>query len=315
MIPVILERMSAYISFLSLFFATLLYWGGSTTCESGREELYGLGRRGVVIAFACVTGSLLNRWLYTGHLPFSDLYESSMLLSWSLCLIHMTIIRGRNDWLGTITAPGAMLTYGFATASAPGDVSRPAVLVPALHSHWLMMHVSTMMLSYATLLCGSLLAMAFLAVATGDTGTTATQNFAAHNIAAGAAKGHGGDEGSRNIRTSIFTDHRGSQLSQRLDHWSYRTISLGFLFLTLGILSGAVWANEAWGYYWNWDPKETWALITWLTFAIYLHIRITGGRRGTEPAIVASLGFFIIWICYLGVNLLGGGLHSYGWLI
>nr|YP_009589721.1 cytochrome c heme attachment protein [Selaginella remotifolia]QBL76304.1 cytochrome c heme attachment protein [Selaginella remotifolia] len=313
--PVIPERMSAHIPPLSLFPATPPYRGGSTTCESGREELYGPGRRGVVIALARVTGSLPNRWLYTGHPPPSDLYESSMLPPWSPCLTHTTIIRGRNDWLGTITAPGAMPTYGSATASAPGDVSRPAVSVPASHSHWSMMHVSTMMPSHATLPRGSLLAMAFPAVATGDTGTTATQNFAAHNIAAGAAKGHGGDEGSRNIRTSIFTDHRGSQLPQRLDHRSYRTISLGFLLSTLGILPGAVWANEAWGYHWNWDPKETRAPITWLTLAIHPHTRTTGGRRGTEPAIVAPLGFPTTRIRHSGVNPLGGGPHSYGWLI
>jgi cytochrome c-type biogenesis protein CcsB len=104
-------------------------------------------------------------------------------------------------------------------------------------------------------------------------------------------------------------------LTQQLDHWSYRIIGLGFPLLTIGILSGAVWANEAWGSYWSWDPKETWALITWLIFAIYLHTRMNRGWQGRKSAIVASLGFLIIWICYLGVNLLGRGLHSYGWLI
>lgn len=99
-----------------------------------------------------------------------------------------------------------------------------------------------------------------------------------------------------------------------LDNISYRTIGIGFCFLTLGILSGAVWANETWGNYWSWDPKETWALITWLTFATYLHSRLVGGWAGSKPAWIASFGFFIVWICYLGVNLLGQGLHSYGFL-
>nr|YP_009258616.1 heme attachment to plastid cytochrome c [Cosmarium botrytis]ANI25560.1 heme attachment to plastid cytochrome c [Cosmarium botrytis] len=103
-------------------------------------------------------------------------------------------------------------------------------------------------------------------------------------------------------------------LVNQIDYWSYRIIGIGFPLLTLGILSGAVWANEAWGSYWNWDPKETWALITWVIFAIYLHIRITKGWNGTKPALVAFLGFFVVWMCYLGVNLLGKGLHSYGWL-
>nr|YP_009556548.1 cytochrome c heme attachment protein [Rhabdodendron amazonicum]QBC72554.1 cytochrome c heme attachment protein [Rhabdodendron amazonicum] len=103
-----------------------------------------------------------------------------------------------------------------------------------------------------------------------------------------------------------------SQFIQQLDLWSYRFISLGFIFLTMGILSGAVWANEAWGSYWNWDPKETWAFITWTIFAIYLHIRTNKNLQGVNSAIVASIGFLFIWICYFGVNLLGIGLHSYG---
>jgi len=103
------------------------------------------------------------------------------------------------------------------------------------------------------------------------------------------------------------------QLAKRLDQLSYRILGIGFPLLTIGILSGAVWANEAWGSYWSWDPKETWALLTWLVFAIYLHTRLNNGWKGEKPAMIASFGFLIVWICYLGVNLLGEGLHSYGW--
>nr|YP_010276952.1 heme attachment to plastid cytochrome c [Thalassionema bacillare]UHY40475.1 heme attachment to plastid cytochrome c [Thalassionema bacillare]UHY40862.1 heme attachment to plastid cytochrome c [Thalassionema bacillare]UHY41120.1 heme attachment to plastid cytochrome c [Thalassionema bacillare] len=102
-------------------------------------------------------------------------------------------------------------------------------------------------------------------------------------------------------------------LLENLDNWSYRILGLGFPFLTIGIISGGVWANEAWGSYWSWDPKETWALITWIIFATYLHARITKGWKGRKTAILGGLGFFVIWICYLGVNFLGKGLHSYGW--
>lgn len=102
-------------------------------------------------------------------------------------------------------------------------------------------------------------------------------------------------------------------LAEKLDNYSYRVLALGFPLLTVGILSGAVWANQAWGSYWSWDPKESWALITWLVFAIYLHARITKGWSGERPAFIASLGFFVVWFCYLGVNVLGAGLHSYGW--
>jgi cytochrome c-type biogenesis protein CcsB len=104
-------------------------------------------------------------------------------------------------------------------------------------------------------------------------------------------------------------------LADSLDNISYRIIGLGFPLLTIGIIAGAVWANEAWGSYWSWDPKETWALITWLVFAAYLHARITRGWQGRRPAILAATGFMMVWICYLGVNLLGKGLHSYGWFL
>lgn len=116
------------------------------------------------------------------------------------------------------------------------------------------------------------------------------------------------------LLNALYLQKYKTVLVNQIDYWSYRIIGIGFPLLTLGILSGAVWANEAWGSYWNWDPKETWALITWVIFAIYLHIRITKGWNGTKPALVAFLGFFVVWMCYLGVNLLGKGLHSYGWL-
>ena len=106
-----------------------------------------------------------------------------------------------------------------------------------------------------------------------------------------------------------------NKLSLILDNLSYRILGIGFPFLTIGILSGAVWANEAWGSYWSWDPKETWAFLTWLVFAIYLHTRLTKGWQGQKPAIIASFGFVTVWVCYLGVNLIGEGLHSYGWVL
>lgn len=124
------------------------------------------------------------------------------------------------------------------------------------------------------------------------------------------------EKGSILKKTSLlsFKNFYKYQLIQHLDSWSYRVISLGFTFLTIGILSGAVWANEAWGSYWNWDPKETWAFITWTIFAIYLHTRKNSKLQDqvTNSAFVASIGFLLIWICYFGINLLGIGFHSYG---
>jgi cytochrome c-type biogenesis protein CcsB len=158
-------------------------------------------------------------------------------------------------------------------------------LVPSLQSNWLMMHVSMMMFSYSILILGSLLSILMLVLIK-----------------------------TKNNNSSLNSLVTNKNLLINLDNWSYRTIGLGFPLLTIGIISGAVWANEAWGSYWSWDPKETWALITWLIFAAYIHARLSKGWSGEKVAILGSCGFFVVWICYLGTNFLGQGLHSYGFL-
>lgn len=208
-----------------------------------------------------------------------------------------------------------MFTQGFATSGLLNEMHQSAILVPALQSHWLMMHVSMMVLGYAALLCGSLLSLALLIITFrkfirifSKSNNLLTESFSFGEIQ------YVNERNNVLQNTSLISsqNYYRYQLIQQLDRWSYRIISLGFILLTIGILSGAVWANEAWGSYWNWDPKETWAFITWTIFAIYLHIRTNKNYETVNSAIVASMGFLIIWICYFGVNLLGIGLHSYG---
>lgn len=223
----------------------------------------------------------------------------------------------KKNYLSAITAPGAIFTQGFATSGLLTEIHQSAILVPALQSQWLMMHVSMMVLGYAALLCGSLLSVALLVITFRKFIRifAKRQNLLLLNESFFFGKIQYMNEKSNVLQNASFLSSRNyyrSQLIQQLDHWSYRIISIGFIFLTLGILSGAVWANEAWGSYWNWDPKETWAFITWTIFAIYLHTRTNKNLEGVNSAIVASIGFLIIWICYFGVNLLGIGLHSYG---
>ncbi|CAN4128539.1 unnamed protein product [Withania somnifera] len=251
-------------------------------------KLYDSSEKGIIVTFFCITGLLVTRWISSGHFPLSDLYESLIFLSWSFSLIHI---------IPKITGPSAIFTQGFATSGILTEIHQSGILVPALQSEWLIMHVSMMILGYAALLCGSLLSVALLVI----TFRKNRKLFYKSNV-------------FLNEKYFVFSakNYYRSQLIQQLDYWSYRVISLGFTFLTIGILSGAVWANEAWGSYWNWDPKETWAFITWIVFAIYLHTRTNKNLRGANSAIVASIGFLIIWICYFGVNLLGIGLHSYG---
>nr|UEV85719.1 cytochrome c biogenesis/heme attachment protein [Eschscholzia californica] len=278
--------------------------------------LYDSLEKGMIATFFCITGLLVTRWIYSGHFPLSDLYESLMFLSWGFSIIHMfPKIQNHKNNLSAITAPSAIFTQGFATSGFLTEMHQSTTLVPALQSQWLMMHVSMMLLSYAALLCGSLLSVALLVITFRKSIEVFTKNnhFLIGPFSFGAIQ-------YVNERTNVllnnsflsFRNYHRYQLIQQLDRWSYRVISLGFIFLTIGILSGAVWANEAWGSYWNWDPKETWAFITWTIFAIYLHIRTNPNLQGANSAIVASMGFLIIWICYFGVNLLGIGLHSYG---
>ena len=271
-------------------------------------KLYDSSEKGIIVTFFCITGLLVTRWVSSGHFPLSDLYESLIFLSWSFSLIHIIPYFKKNVLiLSKITGPSAILTQGFATSGILTEIHQSGVLVPALQSEWLIMHVSMMILGYAALLCGSLLSVALLVI----TFRKNRKLFSKSNVFLNESFFLG-----ENVveNTSFFCtkNYYRSQLIQQLDYWSYRVISLGFTFLTIGILSGAVWANEAWGSYWNWDPKETWAFITWIVFAIYLHTRTNRNLRGPNSAIVASIGFLIIWICYFGVNLLGIGLHSYG---
>nr|YP_009581745.1 cytochrome c heme attachment protein [Helleborus thibetanus]YP_010328216.1 cytochrome c heme attachment protein [Helleborus atrorubens]QBK49982.1 cytochrome c heme attachment protein [Helleborus thibetanus]UJH19634.1 cytochrome c heme attachment protein [Helleborus atrorubens]WGC92419.1 cytochrome c heme attachment protein [Helleborus atrorubens] len=283
-------------------------------------ELYDSSEKGMVATFLCITGLLVIRWIYSGHLPLSDLYESLMFLSWSFSILHMVpFFRNHKNDLNAITAPSAFFTQGFATSGLLTEMHQSKILVPALQSQWLMMHVSMMVLSYAALLCGSLLSVALLVITFRKNrdifGKYKSNHLPIWSFAFSFAEIQHVNELSNVLQNNCFIsfrNYRKYQLIQQLDCWSSRVISLGFIFLTIGILSGAVWANEAWGSYWNWDPKETWAFITWTIFAIYLHTRTNANLQGQNSAIVASIGFFIIWICYFGVNLLGIGLHSYG---
>jgi len=284
------------------------------------KKLSNSSEKGVIATFLCITGLLVTRWVYSGHFPLSDLYESLIFLSWSFSVIHIVpFFKKDKNLLSTIIAPSVLFTQGFATSGLLTKMHQSVILVPALQSHWLMMHVSMMILGYAALLCGSLLSVAILVITFEEViqilAFTKNLDSLKKSVDFVEIKYMNRNERNNVLRKTSFSSSRNyyrSQFIQQLDRWGYRIISLGFLFLTVGILSGAVWANEAWGSYWNWDPKETWAFITWTIFAIYLHTRKNKKFEGVNSSIVASIGFIIIWICYLGINLLGIGLHSYG---
>lgn len=307
------------LSFLVLFLTTLYYW--IKIIFFSKTEYKKIGLVGFFCSLLLVTFQLIFRWVESGHFPLSNLYESLLFLAWGLLSFYSLIeIKLQMDFLGVFISPVILSLVAFTTFILPPELQQSRPLVPALQSNWLFMHVSVMMLSYASLLLGCILSFSYLILIfffkkikkaslpqisfeldNQNESGRASLEFKQRNFEEAFGK-------------KTKTLEKNSDVFDILDSLSYRTLSIGFCFLTLGILSGAVWANETWGTYWSWDPKETWAFITWLTFAIYLHTRLVQGWQGIKPAWIATLGFLIIWICYLGVNLLGKGLHSYGFL-
>jgi cytochrome c-type biogenesis protein CcsB len=281
-----------------LFFSMIFYW--ISLSFSKNQAFFQIGKLFILFSNILFTITLLSRWIGEGYFPLSNLYESLIFLSWGISSVHLFVEqKTKSRLIGSITSPILFFLSGFSSLTLPVDMQKALPLVPSLQSNWLMMHVSMMMVSYSTLILGSLLSILYLALNFFNSKKSlSVLNNTKNNISLNSS-----------INTSKIS------ILETVDIWSYRIIGLGFPFLTIGIISGAVWANEAWGSYWSWDPKETWALITWIVFAIYLHSRLLKGWQGEKAAIVGSFGFFVIWICYLGVNFLGKGLHSYGWVL
>ena len=244
------------------------------------------------------------RWYISGHFPISNLYESLYFLAWGISLGQLITEREyRTPLIPVIAIPIELLTVGFACFVLPDDLKISSSLVPALRSSWLVMHVSVVMLSYAALIIGSLLSASVLFI-----------NKSEPLKIRSSSTGVGGYKISNTINLKDNFETISFSPSEELDTLSYRSILVGFVLLTLGLITGAIWANEAWGTWWSWDPKETWAFISWLFYAAYLHMRISKGWQGRRPALLATTGFVVVLVCYLGVNFLGIGLHSYGWI-
>lgn len=303
----VFENFLVNMSFGLLLLCLIIYWTNLAFPKT--KFTYLIGSTCTLFTNFCLFISLLTRWVTNKYFPLSNLYESLLFLAWCLTFTHIAIeYRYKNAIVGAISSPISLFIVSFASFSLPVEMQKASPLVPALRSNWLMMHVTIMMISYASLIIGSLLSILFLIIWK-NSEKTKKEYINKMNKSFKTS--------SRNI---IFLNTQSNAsiakmtLLESIDHLSYRTIGLGFPLLTLGIIAGAVWANEAWGSYWSWDPKETWALITWLIFASYLHSRLAKSWTGKKPAMLASAGFLAVWLCYLGVNFLGKGLHSYGWL-
>nr|WP_320133749.1 c-type cytochrome biogenesis protein CcsB [uncultured Holophaga sp.] len=250
----------------------------------------GLGLAATIIAwvgFAVETVAFLLRTFefmlaHQRRLPLTNLYESLVFFAWAVALLYLIYERKyKLRGLGAFVLPLTILALA-APYYIPGVTTSIPKLPPALQSAWLEWHVMTCFLGYGAFGVASVLALLYLVKA------------------------------PRECRREMGAVMRLLPSADMLDEVCYRAILIGVPLLTAGIVLGAVWANQAWGTYWSWDPKETWALIVWLVYAAYLHARITRGWRGKKAAYLALLGFAATLFCYLGVNLLLSGLHSYG---
>jgi cytochrome c-type biogenesis protein CcsB len=249
-----------------------------------RKPGVGTGATGVAAA-----GWLLNaaglglRWaesyrLGYGHAPLSNLYESLVFFAWAIMAVYFYIEwRYRNRAIGAFSAPLAFLAMAYASLS-PNISDRIQPLIPALKSNWLIAHVITCFIGYGAFAVAFGVGIMYLIKSGRD----------------GAESGPAG----RLPATGV------------MDELIHRLVMFGFLFLSAGIITGAVWANSAWGRYWGWDPKETWSLITWFIYAALLHARLMRGWGGRRIAYLSIVGFGAVLFTYFGVNLLPG-LHSY----
>jgi cytochrome c-type biogenesis protein CcsB len=234
------------------------------------------------------SAAILLRWkesydMGVGHAPLSNLYESVVFFSWTIILIYGIIeVKYKYRVIGAFVVPFALLGMAWAQLGLNSGIEP---LVPALQSNWLLYHVITCFLGYAA-----------FAVACG---------ISIMYLIKERQESSDGDSPAGGI-FSMFPAIR------VLDDLNYKAIMIGFPLLTLGIVTGAAWANYAWGTYWSWDPKETWSLIVWFVYAAFLHARITRGWVGRRAAILSIVGFAATIFCYLGVNLFLSGLHSYG---
>lgn len=234
---------------------------------------------------ALQTIGIIMRWVEScrigyAHAPLSDLYESLIFFSWTIAIIYFVIeLRLKNKAIGAFVLPVAFLLMAYASFS-PGISGQIKPLVPALQSNWLISHVLTCFLGYAAFAVSFSLSVMYLLKYK--------------------------SAGSINRILKIFPE------LDVLDMLNYQMILIGLLMLTLGIITGSVWAHSAWGTYWSWDPKETWSLITWLMYAVILHARLSRGWDGRRIAIMSVMGFACVLFTYFGVNLLLSGLHSYG---
>ena len=250
----------------------------------GRRRAGGIGATVFVLATLLHLASVLTRGVSVRRVPWSDAYEFAVTGSVAVSLVYLVMLRqGRQwRWLGTFVVLPVSLTLVLATQLFPTE---PSALSPALQSFWLVVHVSIAILSSALLTIGFSLAVVQL-----------VQHRAEAAVAAGG-------QASRLLQRVPS--------ARQLEQSSFQVHAVAFVLWTFTVVAGAIWAAEAWGRYWGWDPKEVWSFVIWVVYAAYLHARSTAGWAGPRSAWIAVLGFACLLFNFLGVNYLFVGNHSY----
>jgi cytochrome c-type biogenesis protein CcsB len=232
-------------------------------------------------------GQLIARYEITGIWPLLNLYGSLSLFAAVAVLIFLIFAFRYDLWFagGFVLGLAALfLAYGITW----NEGTMPAV--PSLQSYWAKIHVPLVVSSYAAFMVSFVISVIFL-----------VKYYFERSLAKDTAAA--GNAGAQWLNTI-------PSLAQ-LDVLIYRIVAVGLPLLTLGIITGAMWAHESWGHYWQWDPKETAALFSWIVYAIYMHLHTRNAWRGMRTAWVSVLGFLSIMFCYFGVNIWISGLHSY----
>jgi cytochrome c-type biogenesis protein CcsB len=260
----------------------------------------------MLLSLFCLVASMVVRSQNAQYFALSNMYES--LLSVCIGLQLSFVVLDRWFKLRTLGFPVAMmlifsLLYNL---SLPTDIHP---LQPALQSYWRSIHVPIILLSYALFTLAFLSSLVFLVKDTwfnpkppGQSGSKGQLSPALAGMDAYLDENH-----AMNLEMDLIQDK-----ANVYDEITYRCVAFGFPLLTLGIILGGMWANEAWGNYWSWDPKESMSLVTLLGYGVYLHMRINGEHSPRVLALVSVSGFVLMLITYFGVNLMGLGLHSYG---
>ncbi len=257
--------------------------------------------------------SILTRAFESGHWPLGNIYEYSTGISFVIATTFLVIaLRAGQRLLGV---PAMMVVIGLMAVAYMLYVP-PGNLVPALHSYWLTIHVTSMATASGLLVFSSFFAVFFLARRWADSQVLATSPAGVGGMSGGAAVMTGGAGGAMaggggGFSTSLAGALRRLPPARTLDSWSFRFVMIGFPVWTFGVMMGAVWGEHAWGRYWGWDPKETFSFIVWVVFAIYLHARVTYGWRETRAALITVVGLVAIFADLYAVNLWIAGLHSY----